>query len=48
MWAFLLPAIVCNLYLRKIIAFMETVGGVYHVLFFVVALGILTTMAEMG
>lgn len=46
MIAFLAASILCNLYLRRILAILETLGGICHVLFFVVTIVILTTMAR--
>jgi amino acid transporter len=46
MWGFLVLAIVCNLFLRKMLNVFETVGGVCHVLFFVAVIIILTTLGR--
>ncbi|KAF2744451.1 amino acid transporter [Sporormia fimetaria CBS 119925] len=46
MWAYLLAAIITNLYFRKILNVFETAGGVCHVLFFIACIAILTTLAE--
>lgn len=46
MIAFLAASILCNLYLRRVLATLETLGGICHVLFFVVTIVILTTLAR--
>lgn len=46
MWAIGLAALICNLFLRRILNTLETIGGVCHVLFFVAFIVILTTLAE--
>lgn len=46
MIAFLVMSVFCNLYLRRILAILETIGGVTHVIFFIVSITVLTTMAE--
>lgn len=44
--AFLAMSVFFNLFLRRILGILETIGGVTHVLFFVITITILTTMAE--
>ncbi|KAF2750888.1 amino acid transporter [Sporormia fimetaria CBS 119925] len=44
MWAFLVAAIVCNLFLRKILNTLETIGGICHVVFFIVIIAVLATL----
>lgn len=46
MWALISAALFCNLFLRRILNVFETLGGVCHILFFVVIVVILTTLAE--
>lgn len=46
MWALLAGALFCNLFLRRILNVMETLGGVLHIIFFVVVVAILTTMGR--
>lgn len=46
MWSFIVVAIVCNLFLRKILNTMETLGGICHVLFFVIVMTVLTTLGR--
>ena len=46
MWAFLLLAMFINLYLRIILNVGETLGGVFHVLFFIAIIIIMTTLGE--
>lgn len=45
MWGMLLLTLFCNLYLRKILNAMETVGGVLHVVFWI---AIIATLATLG
>jgi amino acid transporter len=44
--AFLLVPLVLNLYLRKIINYLETIGGIFHVVLFVAVIAILCTLAK--
>ncbi|KAF2742083.1 amino acid transporter [Sporormia fimetaria CBS 119925] len=46
MWAYLSIAIGFNLYLRTILNVLETIGGLCHVLFFVICTAVLATLAE--
>lgn len=46
MWAFIIFSIVCNLFLRKILNGLETLGGICHVVFFVVIITIMTTLGR--
>ena len=44
--AFLLVPLVLNLYLRKIINYLETIGGIFHVILFVAIVATLCTLAK--
>ncbi|KAF9701300.1 hypothetical protein EKO04_000141 [Ascochyta lentis] len=44
--AFLIVPLILNLYLRKIINYLETIGGILHVVFFVGIITTLCTLAE--
>lgn len=44
--AFLIVPLVLNLYLRRIINYLETIGGVFHVVFFVVIITTLCTLSK--
>ncbi|KAI4952851.1 hypothetical protein J4E86_006387 [Alternaria arbusti] len=44
--AFLIVPLVLNLYLRKIINYLETIGGIFHVVFFVAIVATLCTLAK--
>lgn len=46
MIAFLSLSILCNIFLRRILVVLETIGGVTHIFFFIITIAILTTMAE--
>lgn len=46
MWAAAAAALVCNLFFRRILNAFETIGGICHVLFFVIVVVILACMAE--
>lgn len=46
MWALLLLTLFCNLYLRKILNAMETLGGIFHILFWVAIIAILATLGR--
>lgn len=46
MWAFIVAAVVCNLFLRRILNVFEVVGGILHVVFYIVAIIILTTLGK--
>lgn len=46
MIALIILAVICNVYFRRIVSILETVGGVCHVLFFVIIVAVLTTFAE--
>ncbi|KAF2747896.1 amino acid transporter [Sporormia fimetaria CBS 119925] len=46
MWAYISAAVVCNLYLRRILNVFETIGGICHVLFWVTCIIVLTTLAN--
>jgi amino acid transporter len=46
MWAFIVVPVLCNLFLRRILNTLETVGGIFHVLFFIAAIATLTTLSE--
>lgn len=46
MWALLAGALLCNVFLRRILNVMETLGGLLHIIFFVVIVTILTTMGR--
>lgn len=43
---FLLVPLVLNLYLRKIINYLETIGGIFHVILFVAIVATLCTLAK--
>lgn len=44
--AFLVVPLVLNLYLKKIINYLETIGGIFHVVFFVAIVTILCTLSK--
>jgi amino acid transporter len=44
--AFLLIPLLLNLYLRKIINWLETLGGILHIVFFVAVIATLTTLSK--
>jgi amino acid transporter len=44
--AFLLVPLVLNLYLRKIINYLETFGGIFHVVLFIAIIATLCTLAK--
>lgn len=46
MWACILGCLICNLFLRKILNVMETITGFCHILFFIISIIILLTLAE--
>jgi hypothetical protein len=46
MWAFIVGPVICNLFLRRVLNVLETIGGICHVLFFVISIAVLTTLAE--
>jgi hypothetical protein len=46
MWAFIVGPVLCNLFLRRVLNTLETIGGVFHVLFFIAVVITLTTLAE--
>jgi hypothetical protein len=46
MYFFIVAPVLCNLGLRRVLNTMENVAGVCHVLFFIVAVVVLTTMSE--
>jgi len=46
MWVFILIPLVFNLYLRKVLNTFETIGGILHVVFFIVSIITLTTLAQ--
>jgi hypothetical protein len=43
---FLIIPLVLNLYFRKIINWLETLGGVLHIIFFVAVIATLTTLSK--
>jgi amino acid transporter len=43
---FLLVPLVLNLYLRKIINYLETIGGIFHVVLFIAIIATLSTLAK--
>lgn len=46
MWGFLLLALCINVFLRSILNIGETLGGVFHVLFFIACIIVMTTLGE--
>lgn len=44
--AFLIVPLILNLYLRKIINYLETIGGIFHVVLFVAIVTTLCTLAK--
>jgi choline transport protein len=46
MWAFILIPLVANIYFRKILNFFETLGGILHVVVFIVSIITLAVMAR--
>lgn len=46
MWAFIIGPVICNLFLRRVLNTLETIGGICHVLFFVISIAVLATLAE--
>lgn len=46
MWAVIAIAIVCSLFLRKLLITLETISGLCYILFFVAIVVVLTTFAE--
>lgn len=46
MWAFLTIPVLCNVFGRRLLKAVEIVGGVLHVIFFIVTVTTLATMAE--
>jgi hypothetical protein len=46
MWIFILTPLVFNLCFRKLLNTFETIGGIIHIVFFVVTIVTLTTLAE--
>lgn len=46
MLAFILAPLLCNLVLRRILNTLETIGGICHVLFFIVVITVLSTLAQ--
>lgn len=46
MYAFIVVPVLCNLALRRMLNTLETVGGIFHVLFFIVVIAVMATMSE--
>ena len=46
MWAFLTIPVLCNVFGRKLLKAVEIVGGVLHVIFFIVTVTTLAVMSE--
>jgi len=46
MWAFTIIPLVSNLYFRKVLNTFETIGGILHVVFFIVSIITLTALAQ--
>jgi len=46
MWAFILIPVVFNLYFRKVLNTLETMGGILHIVFFIVTIITLTVLAQ--
>ena len=46
MWAFILIPLVFNLYFRKLLNTFETIGGILHVVFFIVTIITLAALAQ--
>jgi choline transport protein len=46
MWVFALICLVFNLYFRHFLNTLETAGGILHVVFFIITIVTLSTMAE--
>ncbi|KAF2185564.1 amino acid transporter [Zopfia rhizophila CBS 207.26] len=46
MWAFIVAPVLCNLFLRRVLNTLETIGGICHVLFFIVVIATLSTLAD--
>lgn len=46
MWALMLLALIFNLFLRSILNAFETIGGIFHVLFYIAVITILATLGE--
>lgn len=46
MWAFIFIPLVFNLYFRIVLNTLETIGGIIHVVFFIVTIIVLTVLAQ--
>lgn len=46
MWGLLLLTLFCNLYLRKILNALETLGGICHIIFWVAIIAIMATLGK--
>lgn len=46
MWALLACAIFCNLFLRRVLNVLETLGGIFHLVAWVAIIAILTTLGR--
>jgi choline transport protein len=46
MWAFMTPPVLANVYGRKLLKTVEIMGGILHVVFFVVTIVTLAAMAR--
>jgi hypothetical protein len=48
MWGFILVPLVWNLYCRRLLNVLETIGGICHVIFFIVSITVLAVLARRG
>jgi FtsH-binding integral membrane protein len=46
MWCFIIIPLICNLWFRKVLNTLETIGGIVHFVFFLVNIITLATLAK--
>jgi choline transport protein len=46
MWLFIIVPLIFNLWFRKLVNIFETVGAIFHIVFFIVSIATLTALAQ--